>query len=292
MRLRRKIGCAVGIGALVTPLLALALLNTRVGERAVTRLVEQIVTQAIPGHMTVHSLDVIEVLSPPGIVRARAIDARFFAPQGAEVIHVEHAIVEFDALALLHRDIRLRRARVNGGGVTIEPNGTGGTLIEMAFHSPSNAHSNRSRPDISLQELRVQNIQLRAPLGEERTLELRELEGVVEVTVRADDPGVVVNLQKIGGIMEQPRILGSQLHLIDATGTVRGKREEVVRLACHATVGGGAVQGTFRFQPHAEQPAQLSVRPDGLVANVATMVAMVQDAVGGKLAVDLLGPHE
>ncbi len=293
MGLKRKIG--LGVALIVgTPLLALvgglASLNTRAGEEAVRQVVERIVTGAIPGRMSVHTIDVIEVLSPPGIVRARAIDVRFVTPEGAEVIHVEHAVVEFDALALLRGSARLRSAEVNGGVVTLEPDGSGGTLIEAAFNGGAKGRSTSPGVDIELQQLFVRNMRFLAKLSPTDTLELREITGVVEVIVRAEEPGVIVKLDEIAATLESPRILGFRLKVIDATGAIRGAHDEVVQLAFHASVGDGQLRGTFSFQPDAEQPAKVAVHADGLLANIATMGVMLQDVgFGGKLAIELLG---
>lgn len=281
MKRRYIIAACVVLGLpILSVLFVAAATSTAWGEAWVRDFVARAVSDAIPGAVTVESLNDISLM-PPGRISADVWNVVFTTDE-KPVIQVEHARITYSWIALLGGEILIDEASVNGGTVTVELTPDGGVYLGETFHDGSAAKTTGAPMTIALRRMRARdmNVLVRLP---EQLIHVEDVVGTVDVLRVPNSSAIAVELSEVSGVVSKPNILGSKLKLANTSGTIAGAGPAVVELDVEGGFMKADIRGSFRYVPTADPPVEISIDPQGaaarLVANLADFKTMFGDQV-------------
>lgn len=281
------------VGAVALALLALlvvvgtllALLHTDWGTERVRDSVENRVTKQIPGTLRIGAVDDIDLFDDIGTASIDVTDLRFIEPRGAEVIVAESAQIDLDLFALTRGHVSFHGGTVDGGLVLVDVR-DGVSTIERTFNDPDSEQTSGGAT-FDLTSIHVEGLRVVIQPDPETEIIVEDVEGFVRVMRDTDTEGVVVELARIEGRVEEPSLLGEHARLASVDGAVRGARREVVNLDYEARFMDGTLKGNFTFVPRTEKTVRLEVDAEGLKASVVALAANLRTELGGKVELDM-----
>lgn len=247
---------------------------------AATR-IEQLVSENIPGSMTIGSL---EEFGPERVI---ARDVRFYHPNGSLVLHAKHAEVVPDLSMALHGQLGFERAAVDGGFILLAFDPDGRLGMEAAVNAPSKP----GEPSVpgggfhySLRSMHVQNFTTIFRPSQSQTFKLLDTTGFVGVR-RIETEGVRLQFERIAGVVDQ-EIAGVRVALNTVDGWVHAKTEHVMHLDTDIKVGSGKILADVDYFDRAKEPMQVRLhKTKGIEGTTMTWLLKAATLFTDKIAV-------
>lgn len=262
-----------------------ALLHTEWGRERVRDSVERRVTDEIPGTLQLGAVRAIDLLGELGIATVAVESVSFREPHGAEVIVVDDATLAVDLAALLRGHLAFRRGTITGGMVLVHVR-NGVSTLERTFDHPD-SEGTQPGMTIDLASLRVDDLRVVIQPDPNTEVVVDDVEGFVRIRRTDDTPGIVVELERIEGTVDQPSFLGEHARLTSVDGEIRGREAKVVDLRYVAHFLGGTLTGTFAFVPNTDKTVRIVLDADGVRASIVALAANLRTELGGKVDIDM-----
>jgi hypothetical protein len=264
------IGLAIAL--LLTAAGGFAFAQTAPGRRALAGALERAVSDAIPGTMTIGSIETLGWCEP--VVR----DLRFHHPSGKLILLVKRATIDVDVPALLRGRVAFHRARVQGGYLSIAAQPDGRTDLEATFDdgAPRKPGERGGYLELQMRSIFVDDMTAVLRPSRDRAFRLRNVQGFVAIT-HVGTPGARVRLDRIAGELETPEFLGEHLTITHADGWVHGEEPQVLDLDLETQLGSGELDGHLAYYDRAETPVGLELEPKaGPLPELAALAADAQ----------------
>jgi hypothetical protein len=233
----------------------LVIAYTASGRRFLADRLEGVVTSEIPGRMEIGEVSELSWLS------LRAKDIRFFHPDGREVLHVENAVVEPDALDALRGRLSFHRVAAEGGSILFASDPDGRLALEAAFDSPYRPGMPRGAKlglHYDMRNMHVQKFKLKLPMPGYENLQMTNVRGVVHVW-RLDSVGTRVRVTDIAGSLS-PEIMGAKLAVNDLDALITGAENVVAQAKARLSINRDSLLTlTVRYAPKAAEKLKLQV---------------------------------
>ena len=277
------VGGFVVLGA-VALVAALVTANTASGRRWIADKLEQAVSSQIPGKMQIGEITDVEWLA------VRAKDIRFFHKDGREVLHVERAYVEGDALEALQQRLTFKRVAADGGSILMTGDPDGRLSLEAAMDKPS-APNEPGDPKRGLhydmRNMHVEHFTVKSKLPGFGAISMSNVSGVVHVW-RLDTVGTRVRLQKMSGQLAQ-EVAGSKVALDRMDAIITGAEAKVADVQARLFLD-GSDKLTLRLQyaPKAARKVKLQVL-DKAGTEATTLTWLIHAAAGFSDAIHVEG---
>lgn len=197
---------AVAAAGLILIVTWLACAHTQRGRRWLADRIESVVTDNIPGRLSIGELVQVRWLS----VRAR--DLRFLHPDGRCVLQVDHAMVEPSLWEAFQNGLTFRRVVVDGGNMLLSSDSDGRLSFEAVVSAPSSTEKQAASTGglhYDLRNMHIENFALQIELANDDRYRMSGVSGRVHVR-RTDSPGTQVLLEDIEGKLA-PEIAGARL---------------------------------------------------------------------------------
>jgi hypothetical protein len=270
----------IAVTAVASVALAGWLTSTNSGKRWVEERIEQVVTDNIPGRLTIGR---IVDLGPPLI----AEDVRFYHYDGRVVLQCDHAEVEADLSETLHGRLAFKRAAVDGGYIVLSPDPDGRVAFEAAVDKPvppGQPHDPHGGLHYNLQSMHVQNFRVQAKSSDLADFKVDDVEGFVGVR-RIETSGTVVTLEKISGRVS-PGFLGKRTQIQNLNGWVHGKLKHVAQMDALMRIGDGELKTKVNVYDREKKPVSIEFeRAKGAGDLVATLAEFADGLLGDSLEV-------
>jgi hypothetical protein len=260
------------IALILTCIGTFVFVQTEPGRRVLADAIERIASDAIPGKMTIGSIESVGWFEP--IVR----DLRFFHPDGGLILHAKRAAIDLDVTALLHGELAFHRARVEGGYLLIAAQPDGRTGLEATFDDgvPSKPDERDDYLHMQMRSIFVDDMTTVFRPSKDHTFRLRNVQGFVAIS-HVDTPGAQVRLDRIAGELETPKFLGEHLTITHADGWVHGKEKQVIDLDLETQLGSGELDGHLAYYDRKKTPVELELDPkEGLLPQLSTAAVEAQ----------------
>ncbi len=237
---------------------------TASGRDATARLVERIVSDQIPGSITIGRIDRIGSTTI-------ASDLVLLHPDGREVLRIDHAAIDFYFPSFLRADLGVQHARVEGGRLALWIGPDGRSSIEAALDAPATPRAEAESPfHYWLYDIQVRDLLFVLSLAKDAdTYRVHRTRGTVEIW---RERGVVVALRDIAGDVA-PKLAGMDVRVIDADGWVHGEDHQVMSLDARAHVGDGTLRAKLALFDRKRTPLKVSLdRIDGTGSAIAALL--------------------
>lgn len=272
----------VAVGALVIGA-ALVTANTATGRRWIADRIQQAVTAQIPGRIEIGEITDVEWLA------VRAKDVRFFHKDGREVLHVERAYVEGDALEALQQRLVFRRVAADGGSILMTGDPDGRLSLEAAMDKPS-APNDPGDPQRGLhydmRNMHVENFKVKSKLPGFGAVQMSNVRGIVHIW-RLNTVGTRVRLQKMAGKLSQ-EVAGSTIAMDHLDAIITGAEAKVADVQARLVLD-NTDKLTLRLQyaPKGSQKVKLQVLDKaGTEATTLTWLIHAAASFSGDIHVD------
>jgi hypothetical protein len=270
----------IGISAVASVSLAAWLTSTDSGKDWVKKRIEGVVTDNIPGRLTIGR---IVDLGPPLI----AEDVRFYHYDGRLVLACDHAEVEADLGEAIRGRLGFKRAAVDGGRIVLSPDPDGRVAFEAAVDKPvppGQPHDPHGGLHYNLQSMHVQNFRVEAKFSDLADFKVDKVQGFVGVR-RIETSGTVVELEKISGRVS-PEFLGKRTEIKQLDGWIHGKLKHVAQMHASMGVGDGELKLKLNVYDREKQPISIEIeRAKGAGDLVATAANFADGLLGDSLEV-------
>lgn len=287
---RRRRRWLVALAVLVLLVVALVAapvwLGSDAGRAAVARRLEQYVSGALRGSMTIGS---IESISPNGIVGR---DVRFLHESGRLVLEAEEAELELDWIELASGRFVSRHGRVRGARIVLESVESGSLSISEAFAParPGPAGEPIGADTVRLEGLVASDVEVLLDIRGAPQMRADHIAAIVRVRV-PENGGAHVRADRIDGAVRIDAPIPVELTLDDGTLSIDGgaRTRAVVELPAH--LSGEAIRVEVIVQVTAADATHVAVHviPSGIGAAFvsAPLVAQALLAETGTDALDV-----
>jgi hypothetical protein len=234
---------------------ALVTANTASGRRWIADRLEQAIDAQIPGRMEIGEITDVEWLA------VRATDVRIFHKDGREVLHVERAYVEGDALEALQQRLTFRRVAANGGSILMTGDPDGRLSLEAAMAKPS-APNEPGDPERGLhydmRNMHVEHFKVKSKLPGFGEIQMSNVSGVVHVW-RLNTVGTRVRLQKMAGQLTQ-EVAGTKVAMDRMEAIITGAEAKVADVQVRLILDkSDKVTLRLQYAPKGSQKVKLQV---------------------------------
>lgn len=196
--------------------------NTDSGRRWIADRIEQAVTSQIPGRLEIGEVTEVDWLA------VHAKDVRFFHKDGREVLRVDKAYVEGDALEALQQRLTFRRVAADGGSILMTGDPDGRLSLEAAMDKPSDPNQPgdpKRGLHYDMRNMHVENFKVKSKVPAFGEIQLANVSGVIHVW-RLNTVGTRVRLQKMSGQLSQ-EVAGSKVALDRMDAIITGAEAKV-----------------------------------------------------------------
>lgn len=242
----------------------LYLTGTESGRGVLARVVENVVSDRIPGWITIGR---IEHIGRTTVGR----DLVLFHPDGREVLSIKRAAIDFDLTSLLAGDLAAHRGSVDGSQLSLWIGPDGRSSIEAALDFKETPTSGSGRLfGYSLQDIKVRDSLLVLSLSKNTTYRVHGARGTVSIW---RERGAMVELRGVSGRVE-PGLAGMDVRLGRVDGWVHGRRKQVLKLNARVHVGNADLRAKVALFDRERTPVEISLRHfDGAEATIAALLA-------------------
>lgn len=255
--------------------------QTESGRRAAADAIARIIDDEIPGRMTIGR---IERFGSPTIVHKMQIRD----PEGALVIEVDRAAIDFDLSRAFEGVFAFHGARVQGGRVFIAIAPSGRTTLEEALSAktPEPDPNPHGGLHFSFRNIEVEGVHLTFKGSPDDAYRVRGIRGKLDI-FRENTVGARILMHKLSGEVQE-KLAGMPIRLVSVTAWVHGAERQVLNLHALTRVGGASMKAHVRYYDRDKTPVEIVLsRTDGLEADVAAMLVYLQSLTTDDLEVTL-----
>lgn len=237
--------------------------NTNAGHRTWARALERLVSEQIPGRVSIGEFRSFGFFEP------ELHDVQFIHPNGTVMLQLDRAKIDLDVGAAFHGKLGFNHAETSGGKILLssQPDGRLGLEAALDWPTPGTGTGTGNPEDgfhYRLRSMHVQDLTVVIRVGSDKYLRLLHTRGFVGVT-RETTPGVIVDLERIQGTLDR-ELLGAKVAIQQLDGAITGKQQRIADLKLKLTIGEKHMTAQLRAFDREKTPVELNVKTDGSVA--------------------------
>ena len=252
---------------------------TAMGRAAAKDAINELASSKLRGRLHVDSVDVL---------REDHIELTGFSAfdlDDVEVLAIGHAVADVDiSAAVFGNAIRLSNVQGYDVDVVLRDGKNSKVSISDVFESKNPSQSSGPSRDLDFGWMWAENADLDIRMAS-RPLGFRIANASVSVTRQGEQP-IHIDIRGADGAMTRPSILDIGLRFVGASGRIRPKTDEVLRLNTGACIGNEPMQLRVVYRPGPPKVARVILDYESGLGFLMSLGFRVGDLISGPLEVD------